>query len=414
MKAAIISIGDELLIGQTVNTNASYIGEQLTLIGVDVRIVFTISDKEQDILYTLKSCQDKYDFAIITGGLGPTKDDITKLTLAKYFQVKLVSDPDVLDNVLSFFEKYKREVLPINLLQAEVPEGCEVMMNKAGTAPGMWMEKGNTVFVSMPGVPREMRYLVSKELVPRIQGKYNLPAIYSHHILTQGIGESYIADEISDIEDNLPVGISLAYLPSRGMVKLRVTGRGEVSHDVKKVVDQQVRLIKDKIADHVFGDNDDSLAKVVGAILSQSASTVSVAESLTGGSIGKELTAVPGSSAYFLGGVISYDAEVKIKALNVSRESIDQYNVVSEKVAVEMAKGALEKFGSTYALATTGIAGPEGGTPEIPSGTVYIAIASQNKVSCVKFNFGGSRNDVIRRTVLSALNMLRNCLNEIV
>jgi nicotinamide-nucleotide amidase len=407
MKAAIVCIGDELLIGQTINTNASYIGEQLTLIGVDVRAVYTISDKEKEILDTLTLCQNRYQLVVLTGGLGPTKDDITKTTLAKYFDVPLVLDEAVLANVMSFFKSYKKEVQPVNRLQAEVPEGSRVLMNKAGTAPGMWMEKGESVFVSMPGVPREMRYLTSKELVPILQKEYKLPSIYSHNILTQGIGESYIAEQIADIEDGLPAGISLAYLPSRGMVKLRVTGRGAEEKEVISAVSEQVALIKSRIGKHIFGDNEEGLAKVVGDMLLDKKATLSVAESLTGGALGKEITDVAGASSYFLGGVVSYHEEVKVKELGVDTRTIEKHNVVSEEVAREMANGALLKFGSTYSIATTGVAGPEGGTAKIPVGTVFIAVASKEGVTCRKFNYGGDRSGVVRRTVLAGLNMLR-------
>jgi nicotinamide-nucleotide amidase len=407
MKAAIVSIGDELLIGQTINTNASYIGEQLTLIGVDVQVVFTISDKEDDILSTLALCQNKYQLVVLTGGLGPTKDDITKTTLAKYFGVNLVENQAVLQNVMSFFASYKKEVQPVNLLQAKVPEHCRILMNKAGTAPGMWMTKGETIFVSMPGVPREMKYLMSKELIPILINEFELPSIYSHNILTQGVGESYISESIEDIEDNLPTGVSLAYLPSRGMVKLRVTGRGANEKKVIDLVNGQVKLIKAKIPECVFGDNHDDLANIIGDLLLSKNETLSIAESLTGGALGAKITTVSGASAYFLGGVLSYDAEVKIKELNVHPDTINKHDVVSEEVAVQMALGALEKFGSTYSISTTGVAGPKGGTIDIPVGTVFIAVASKEGVICRKFNFGGDRSGVVRRTVLSALNMLR-------
>jgi len=407
MTAAIVSIGDELLIGQTVNTNASFIGEQLTLIGVNVQVVLTIADKEQDILNTLSLCQNKYQLVILTGGLGPTKDDITKTTLSKYFGVDLVSDEAVLSNVKSFFAHYKKEVQPVNYLQAQVPEGCTVLMNKVGTAPGMWMEKEDTVFVSLPGVPREMRYLTSKELVPRLQEKFKLPTIYSHNILTQGIGESYIAEQIKDVENDLPQGISLAYLPSRGMVKLRITGRGADFEEVRTAVEIQVDLIKSNIAEHVFGDNTDELAKVVGDLLVSKKGTLSVAESLTGGALGKEITSVSGASAYFLGGVISYHEDVKISELEVSPETVKDHTVVSEEVAVQMAKGSLIKFGSTYSIAATGLAGPNSDVSAKQIGTVFIAVANKDHVICQQFNFGGDRDGVVRRTVLAALNMLR-------
>ncbi len=413
MNAAIISIGDELLIGQTINTNASYIGENLSAIGVEVQTVFTISDKEQDILSTLSLCQNKYQLVVLTGGLGPTNDDITKLTLAKYLGAELVINEEVLENVQAFFKSYGRSIKPVNELQAQVPVGSEVLMNDMGTAPGMWMRKSATIFVSLPGVPREMRYLVKEKLLSKLQENFELPIIYSHHILTQGIGESYIAEEIADIEEALPQGLSLAYLPSRGLVKLRVTGRGASQQKVEQVVHQQVRLIEKRIERHVFGSNQETLSGVIGGFLRRRNMTVSVAESLTGGALGQEITGQVGSSAYFLGGVLSYDAQVKIRELGVDPEIIEQHTSVCEQVATQMASGARSKFKSDFSIATTGLAGPQGGSEEVPVGTVYVAIASRDGVVCKHFTFGGERSGVVRRTVLASLNMLRILLQDI-
>lgn len=412
MKAAIISIGDELLIGQTVNTNASFIGEELTNIGVDVQIVLTISDQEKDILETLSFCQNKYDLVLITGGLGPTKDDITKTTLAKYLAVPLVQDDAVLANVMQFFKAFEKEIQPVNKLQALVPEGSRVLMNKVGTAPGMWMQKEKSIFISMPGVPREMKYLVREELVPVLKEEFSLPTIYSWYILTQGIGESYIAERIASIEDALPAHIKLAYLPSRGVVKLRLTGRGIDEVELKQEVNNFALKIESELNDVQYGRGDESLAKIVGKLLLENNNTVSVAESLSGGAIAKELTSVSGASRYFIGGMVAYDSQVKINELQVSAKDIAKHSVVSREVAIQMALGAKQKFKTDYAIATTGFAGPTGGTKSNPVGTVYIAIASPAKVIVERFNMGMDRQGVVRRTVLTALNKLREKLSK--
>lgn len=412
MKAAIVSIGDELLIGQTVNTNASFISEQLTLIGVAVQKVLTISDDEQEIKDALSHCQNKFEIVIITGGLGPTKDDITKKTIASHFNKKLVLNELVLEKVESFFKAFNRDIQDVNRLQALVPEDCEVLMNAVGTAPGMWIHEKNTVFVSLPGVPREMRYLITEEVVPKIKATFQLPAIYSYNILTQGIGESYIAEEIADLEDALPSNIKLAYLPSRGLVKLRLTGRGSQSEILKTQVDKYAKKISTRIAEHVFGKNEDDLAQVVGELLIERGKTVCSAESLTGGSIAAELVKVSGASKYYQGGIVAYQNEVKTQELNVNPSLIEKYGVVSAEVVEAMALGALNKFKTDYSIATTGIAGPDGGTEDCPVGTVYIGVGYNNKVFIKSFSFGSIRSDVIRRTVLSAINLLRSVMLE--
>lgn len=410
MKAAIISIGDELLIGQTINTNASWMGQELTKIGVNVCEVLAISDSETAIISALKLYQNKYELVLITGGLGPTKDDITKKTLAKHFDSNLITNQEALDNVLAFFKAFNREISDINKLQALVLQKGEVLINKAGTAPGTWIKKEKTVYVSMPGVPREMKYLMINEVIPKIKANYNLPVIYNLTLLTQGIGESYISDLIADIEDNLPSHIKFAYLPSQGMVKFRITARGVDKSQLQKEVTAIANEIKSRLDFYYYGENEDSLADIIGQLLKKNQQTLSTAESLSSGSVAREITSVPGSSAYFIGGIISYDARVKVNELKVAQSLIDEHNVVSEQVAKAMAEGARQKFASDYAIATTGLAGPDGGSELIPIGTVYIAVASPKTTTVVKFNMGNERSAVLRRTTLSALNLLRKVI----
>ncbi len=408
MKAAIISIGDELLIGQTVNTNASWMGEQCTKNGITVSQVFTISDAEQEILDCLSYCQNKFEVVLITGGLGPTNDDITKKCIAKYLHVPLEQDLAVLENVKVFFKTFDRPVGQVNIEQANVPKGCTVLMNKVGTAPGMWMVKHKTVFVSMPGVPREMKYLMSEDILPKIRNEYNLPIIYSHNLLIQGIGESFIAEKIEKIEKLLPKNIKLAYLPSRGTVKLRITGKGNDVGHVKDMVNLYVQQIEQEIPDYVYGHNDDTLAAVLGEILTKQKLSVSVAESVTGGAITAAISSITGASNYFKGGIVAYQNSIKIQELEVLESTINENGVVSEQVAKQMAIGVRNKFQSDVSIATTGFAGPMHDASEIhPVGTVFIAIATNDQVAVTKLNLGGSRSGVIRRATLSALNLLR-------
>ena len=412
MNSIVISIGDELLIGQTINTNAGWMGAVLNRNGVELTEVLTISDDEIAIKDAFVYAQAKANLVLITGGLGPTKDDITKRVFADYFNAPLVENKKALENVEGFFKRYNREMLEINKFQALVPEGCEMLLNKAGTAPGMWMEHKNVVFVSMPGVPSEMKYLMEHEVLPKIKKRFELPVIVHQTMMTQGIGESYIAEEISDIEDALPNHIKLAYLPSPGIVKLRLSGRGKEEAPLMKEIDALFNAIESRIKKHVFSKTEAQLQEILSKVLKGKKRTVSTAESLTSGALAARITSVPGASEYFKGSVVAYSNAVKINQLGVSVDSIELKGEVSKEVVEQMAIGAKGIFGTDYAVATSGIAGPDGGTEEKPVGTVWIAIAGPKGVVSEQFQMGKGRGRVVEKTIFSALSCLLQLINQ--
>lgn len=408
MKASIVTIGDEILIGQIVDTNSSYIAKALDKIGIETYEMLSISDSKEHILNTLNSLQNKVDVVIITGGLGPTKDDITKKTLCEYFHDDLVVDEHVLLHVTELIEGiYKRPITQINKEQALVPSRAKVLFNKMGTAPGMWMEKGNTVFVSMPGVPYEMKYLVENELIPNLIKKYKRPYIVHKTILTYGRGESLIAEQIEDWENNLPEFIKLAYLPSPGRVRLRLTARGLDEKLLNEAITAEVEKLKVLIGDIIVGyDDDEPIEVVIGRLLKEKSKTIATAESCTGGKIAQFITSVSGASYYYKGSVVSYATEAKINILNVSEEAINTFSVVSEEVVKQMALSVQAKFKTDFAIATTGNAGPLKGDSIAEVGTVFIALATPKGVIVEEFNFGQPREKVIDRAVNKAFEML--------
>lgn len=400
----IISIGDELLIGQTINTNASWIGAQLAANGIKVSHVVTISDTWEAITAALEEAQGRSQVVLITGGLGPTKDDITKQVLCAYFDTELVLDEHVLNHVESFFIKRNRPMLEVNKMQAMVPEVCEVLFNEQGTAPGMWFEKEETVFVSMPGVPYEMKYLMESHVIPRLTKKFPLKKLVQKTYLTQGIGESFLAEKISDWENQLrSVGLDLAYLPSPGMVKLRISsGSGDQAR-----VDFFGEELKKMIPVYLYGEEEESLAHVVGKLLLENGQTIGTVESCTGGGIMASLTSISGSSGYVLGGLITYSNDLKIKLAGVSPQTLENFGAVSEETVLEMAAGGKKELGVDWCISVSGIAGPLGGSDEKPVGTVWIAIDGPNRKISRKFLFGTDRQRTVQMTVLTALNLLR-------
>lgn len=409
MKATIVTIGDEILIGQIVDTNSSYIAKSLDKIGVQTHEMLSISDDKQHILDTFSKLQNKVDLVIITGGLGPTKDDITKKTFCDYFDDILVENENVFLHVKELIEGiYKRPISQMNRDQALVPSKCEVLFNKVGTAPGMWMKKENTVFISLPGVPYEMKYLVENEIIPKIVREYKRPFILHKTILTYGQGESLIAERIEDWENNLPEFIKLAYLPSPGRVRLRLTARGENREILQHAIEENVLLLAKIINDIIVGfDEDETIEVVLGQLLTRQNKTLATAESCTGGKIAQRITSVSGASNYFRGGIVSYATDTKISQLNVNPDTIKKFSVVSAEVAKEMAVGVQKAMKSDYAIATTGNAGPNKGDAEAEVGTVFIAIATPNDVFFEEFNFGQPREKVIDRTVNKALELLQ-------
>ena len=408
MKATIVTIGDEILIGQIVDTNSSYIAKALDKIGIATHEMLSISDDKEHILNTFQKLQNKVEVVIITGGLGPTKDDITKKTFCDYFEDTLIEDETVLLHVKEIIEGfYKRPITQINREQALVPTKAKVLFNKAGTAPGMWMEKENTVFISLPGVPFEMKYLIDNEVIPNLVQKFERPYIVHQTIMTYGRGESLIAEQIEAWEDNLPEFIKLAYLPSPGKVRLRLTARGNDKEILQNEIKKQVQLLDLLIHEIIVGYNEDEPIEVVlGKILTKKKLTLATAESCTGGKIAALMTAIPGASNYFKGSVVSYATQTKIDVLGVSKEVIDKYGVVSAEVAKEMALGVQKLAKSDYAIATTGNAGPLKGDADAELGAVFIAIACPNDVYVEEFNFGQPREKVIDRAVSKALELI--------
>ncbi len=407
MQAEIISIGDELLIGQVVNTNASWMAEQLNMAGIKVSCILAISDQKEQILETLKTASKRSDIILITGGLGPTKDDITKKTLCGFFNSKLVFNEEVFEDVKSIFGKRGFVVSEVNKMQAEVPHNCKPIRNKNGTAPGMWFEQGKTILVSMPGVPFEMKAMMEGFIIPELTKRFRLPALVNKTVLTHGVGESSLAAIIEDWENGLPENIKLAYLPQPGIVRLRLSGKGNKKPVLEKQIDAEVIKLHQLIPDLIFGYDKDSMEEVIGDLLRNKKMTLSTAESCTGGYIAHLITSIPGSSDYFEGSVVSYSNMAKEIALDVNPKTLEEFGAVSEEVVIEMVKGIQQKFNTDYAIATSGIAGPSGGTEEKPVGTTWIAIATPEKVFTKRFHFGEHRGRNIRRAALAAMNMLR-------
>ncbi len=407
MTAEIITIGDELLIGQVIDTNSTWIAEQLNLVGIKVHQITSISDNNKHILKTLADAETRADVILITGGLGPTKDDITKATLCEYFDTQLEFNETAFKNIEILFKIRGFQVSKLNRLQAEIPASCTPLHNTNGTAPGMWFECKDKIFVSMPGVPFEMKPLVTNEVLPRLSKKLNGRFIAHKTILTQGVGESFLAKTIENWEARLPENIKLAYLPQPGMVRLRVTAIGDDKAELQNRLDEEIDTLIKIIPDLIFGYNEDSLELVVGQLLKAATKTISTAESCTGGYIAHLITSIAGSSEYFKGSVISYANEVKTDELGVETETLVQYGAVNEGVVTQMATGARNKLKTDYTIATSGISGPDGGSDEKPVGTTWIAIATSEKVIAQKFSFGEHRGRNIRKAALTALNMLR-------
>jgi nicotinamide-nucleotide amidase len=411
MLAEIITIGDEILIGQIVDTNSAWMGQVLNTAGIFVKQISSVSDDRLHILDALGEAEKRADLILITGGLGPTRDDITKHTLCDYFGVKLVFNPEVYADVERIFARFGKAVTPLNRLQAEVPENCMPLHNLNGTAPGMWFEKNGKVFISMPGVPHEMKGIMEQEVLPRLKKKWNLPHIVHRTILTQGIGESTLAETISSWEDSLAAKkIKLAYLPASGMVRLRMTISGEDKSVLERIIEEKESELREIIPEYIYGSGEEKLAEIVGKLLIGRKEKLGLAESCTGGYISHLITSVPGCSAYYEGSVVTYSYAQKERMLGVKKETLEKYGAVSREVVEEMAKGALEKLVVHHSIAVSGIAGPDGGTPDKPVGTVWIAVASGQEIVSRKFQFGSNRERNIFASADEALNMLRKRL----
>lgn len=405
--AEIISVGDELLIGQVVNTNASWMAAELNKNGIQVVQVSAIGDDGDRIKSALDEAFKRADIVLLTGGLGPTKDDITKNVLAAYFNSEMVFHEPTYEHIKVLFRLRNYQVTEVNRMQALIPERCIPLKNNHGTAPGMWFELGEKVAVSMPGVPFEMQALMLDEVLPRLNEKFLRSAIYHKTIMTHGLGESALAERISEWENNLLATIKLAYLPQPGIVRLRLSSSGEDMARVTKAINEQCERLHSFIPDLIFGYDDVSMEEVIGDYLKRLGKKLSVAESCTGGYVSHLITAIPGSSAYFNGSVVSYSNQSKARLLGVSEALIEEYGAVSQQVVEAMAAGALMRFDADYALSISGIAGPDGGTVEKPVGTVWIGLATPTGVTSKLFLFGEHRGRNIRRAALTALNLLR-------
>lgn len=411
MLAEIIIIGDEILMGQIVDTNSAFMGKELNKIGIDVYQISSIQDDKQHILNALEEAKNRVDVVLLTGGLGPTKDDITKHTICEYFDDILVEDTKVLSHVKEIFAKYiKKPISEVNRMQALVPSKATVLMNTYGTAPGMWLEKDDTVFVSMPGVPFEMKNLMKDEVLPRLRQQFDRPYIHHKTIRTYGMGESSVAALIEDWENDLPSFIKLAYLPSLGSVRLRLSARGANEDLLKSTVDERITQLDALIGDVIVGyDDDESIEVMIAKKLTSLGKSLAVAESCTGGQIAQSITAHPGASAYFKGGVVTYALQSKVDVLGVDAALIEAFTMTSCEVAEEMVKGAINLFSSDYAIATTGNAGPtKGNVEEEEVGTVFIAIATPNQIFSKKFVFSNNREQTIERAVSKSFELLFN------
>ena len=409
MNAEIITIGDEILIGQITDTNSQWMAIELNKIGVSVFQITSIQDDRTHILNALAEAQNRADIVLITGGLGPTKDDITKKTIAEYFQdEKIIEYPEVTDHIQQLFKQYNIPYKEVQRYQAQLPSKATLLMNALGTAPGMWFYENETVFVSMPGVPYEMKGLMTHHVIPRIRKQFQLPFILHKTIMTYGQGESTIAERIEVWENSLPNYVKLAYLPSFGRVRLRLTAKGSKKDILQDTLEAKIKELYKIIPDIITGlDEEGAIESSVGKLLKAQKLTVSTAESLTGGRIASTIVSVEGASSYFKGSLVVYSEEMKERLLGVSKETIQKHTVVSAEVAKEMAKNAREKTSSDYAIAVTGNAGPTTDKTDKSVGVVFIAIASSRGVECQEFNFGQPREKVIQRTVNKSLQLLQ-------
>jgi nicotinamide-nucleotide amidase len=407
---SIITIGDELLIGQTIDTNSAWMAQQLNAMGIWVHRRVAIGDIKEAILKALEEEGEVSDIVLITGGLGPTADDITKPVLTSYFGGKLVRDEITYRQVMQFFESRGLPTLQRNVDQSLVPDVCTVLHNTRGTAPGMWFEKDGKIYVSLPGVPHEMKGLMEDHVLPRLREHFNTPAVVHQTLLTSGMGESFIAERLVNFEAGLPPNIKLAYLPSYGLLKLRLTAFGEDKLSTAAALSIYFHQMKDLLPDIAVADQDLPMAEILGKILVAQHKTVGTAESCTGGFISHSMTVIPGSSAWYNGSVITYSNEMKMQLLGVQSATLDKYGAVSQEVVTEMATGALKLLKTDYIIAVSGIMGPDGGTPEKPVGTVWVAAGSNAGVITVKRQLIYDRYNNIQMTAAYAMNELRKLI----
>ncbi|UOR07228.1 competence/damage-inducible protein A [Hymenobacter aerilatus] len=412
--AEIITIGDELLYGQVIDTNSAFMGQELGKLGVRVRQITSVSDRGTEIVQALDAARERADVILLTGGLGPTKDDLTKHVLTEYFRSELVLHEPTLQHVEAIFARYNRPMLEVNRQQAFVPRVCQVVPNPMGTAPGMWFEDRGTVFVSMPGVPFEMKRMMTDTVLPRLQEHFHTAPIEHVVVQTVGLGESFLAQQIADWEDSLPPNMKLAYLPSLGAVRLRLTGTDDGQPDLRGRMLALLPALRERLGTHIFAEGEVKLEEALGQLLRERGLTVGTAESCTGGYIAQRLTSVPGSSAYFQGSIVAYHNDMKVKELSVKPETLQAHGAVSEATAREMAEGLRQRLGVDVAVAASGIAGPGGGTTEKPVGTICIAYADAHQTVSRQLNFDRGRQLNIEYTSTAVLNLLRLSLPPVV
>ena len=418
MKTIIVNIGDEILIGQIVNTNAAWMATELNIYGIDVVKMITVSDEKNAIIDAVKSAMIEADLVLITGGLGPTKDDITKKTLCDLFNDELAFHQESFDNIARLLEQFGRVPDDRYRIQALMPKNAQILINRAGTASAMWFEKDNKIVVSMPGVPKEMMYLMSNKVLPLLQDRNIIQEIVHVTFICYGKGETDLSDMLEDFETALPSNIKLAYLPntSNGYIRLRLSGRGSDRILLENRLNDQAEALNKTLGNLIFGKDNDSLEAVVSKLLLEKSSSLSIAESCTGGKISHKITSVPGCSKYFMGSIVAYSNDLKINLLGVNPNTIQNFGAVSEETVIEMAKGAKASFKTDYVIASSGIAGPEGGSDSKPVGTIWIAIAHPGGVFAKKLKLGNNRDRNIEMTSNIALNTLRllllNQLNE--
>lgn len=410
--AELITIGDEILYGQTLDTNAHWMSGELDKIGVKVIRRTTCGDVEEEILRAFREAEQRADIVLITGGLGPTNDDLTKPCLAKYFDCDIVMNKQALSKLEHYMTSRGRELNKLTRLQATLPEKCEMISNERGTACGMWFNESEKIFISMPGVPHEMKFMMAEKVIPRIKEKFELPIIYHKIIRLAGIGESWLAEKIEDWENALPEHIKLAYLPTFGDLKLRLTAIGTDLDAIKLQVDQLIKNLLPLVQEYVYGYDNDALELVIGRLLENKNQKLALAESCTGGYVAHQIISVPGSSAYFNGAIVPYQNEIKIEQLGVKQETIEKYGAVSEETVIEMAKNVKQKFNADYGLASSGIAGPGGGTPEKPVGLIWIACASEGEIITRKLNLTKDRVVNIQLTSVALLTLLYKRLTK--
>ncbi len=410
MKLHIITVGDELLIGQVIDTNSAWIGTELNHLGMSVDRIITISDEHDEIIKTLKSSSEVADVILMTGGLGPTKDDITKKAIADFLKVDMVFSQETFDVIEKIFEKWGRKTTPAHKEQCFMPSNAELLRNRMGTAPGMYFDDGNTIICSMPGVPSEMKSIMEHELLPKLLDRFPRKALAHRTILTVGEGESRIAERVNDFIEGLPENISFAFLPSLGSVRLRLTGHGEHQADLDQQLDSLQSDLQQLIPEFVYGFGKDTLENVVGQLLKDQQKTISLAESCTGGYLAHKFTSISGASAYFMGGVVAYDNAIKENLLNVRPETLKEHGAVSEATVKEMVNGALQLMGTDIALSVSGIAGPTGGTAEKPVGTIWFAVGDKEEIKTYKLRLGKNRIQNIQYASVAALNMIRKFL----